>query len=795
MERSSSFSSVAHASWQAASGISHAVFAIEGMRCSACSHAVTRAVDEIPGVKRISVNIATGRASVDWDPRRVSLSGVLDVIAKTGFKPVPLAGESASAEQRAERRVALKRIGLAGLGMMQTMMFVYCIYAAGTHGIDPAIAQYLKLAGLLIATPVLVYSGAPFFIRALRDLRRGTLGMDVPVALALALAYGASVINTLRGAGEIYFDSVTMFIFFLLAGRFVEMTVRQRNLSATEALARSLPSTVTRIARNGATERIAPRFIKPGDLLSIPKGAVVPVDAMLAEGEAVVDESLLTGEAISIPKRAHQPLLGGSINVGHPIRVVAKTRASDSMLANIVSLLERAQAERASITRTADRIASWFVLLTVTLATLAAAFWLFVEPVRALPAALAVLVVTCPCALSLATPAAVAAATTRLARLGLLVTRPDALERLARADLVIVDKTGTLTHGVPAVELTGIRPGHTRGEVLEVAAALESASDHPVALAFRPLFSPGRAASVAKEFVGRGVEGVVDGTLWRLGTYRFAAELIGSGAPVARPTNEGASRSTCCKSDAAGETSRLSAEPLDDSGTDIVLGNSDGVVATFVLDDSLRSDAVRAVEQLRAMGLQVAIASGDHDRVVKKVARKLGIQDCAGRLTPQQKLALIQQRQSAGASVLMVGDGINDGPVLAAAYVSCAMGHGSAVAQAAADLLLLNESLVTLAEAVRTARRMRAVIRQNLVWALTYNLAAVPLAAFGWIPPWVAAIGMSTSSLLVVLNAARLARAITPAVVDVGAGSLTASAADPGAPIPTTPRRAHCAPT
>jgi P-type Cu2+ transporter len=720
-----SLSSLGHASWSAR-GVSHTVFAIEGIRCAACSRAVTRAVSALAGVERISVNVATGRAAVDWDPQSIGLKKILDAVTRAGFKPIPLGGESAAAAQRAEHRLALKRIGLAGLGMMQTMMFVYCIYAAGTHGIDPGIAQYLKLAGLLIATPVLIYSGAPFFTGAFRDFRRGSLGMDVPVALALAVAYTASVANTLRGTGEIYFDSVTMFIFFLLAGRFVEMTVRQGKLSATEALARSLPSTVTRIAPDGTAERIAPDRIRQGDLLSIPKGAVVPVDCRLVEGDTVVDESLLTGESTPITKRPGEALLGGSINVGHPLRVIATTRTSESLLASIVGLLERTQASRPSITRTADRVASWFVLLTVSLATSAAVFWLFAEPSRALPAALAVLVVTCPCALSLATPAAMAAATTRLARLGLLVTRPDALERLARVDVVIVDKTGTLTCGVPSVEVREVEGEYSRAAVLEIAAALERASEHPIAVAFREYANPALLADAVQEMSGWGLQGRVNGTLWRLGTRRFVMELGGSYS--------------------------------NDVDTGIYLGTREGIVATFAVSDGLRPDAAHAVEQLRGMGLQVAIASGDEQERVNGVARQLGVQDALGRLTPQEKLCLVQQRQAAGTNVLMVGDGINDGPVLAAAAVSCAMGRGSAIAQAAADLLLLNESLTTLAEAIRTARQMRGVIRQNLAWALTYNFAAVPLAAMGWIAPWLAAIGMSMSSLLVVLNAARLTR-------------------------------------
>jgi P-type Cu2+ transporter len=654
-------------------------------------------------------------------------------VAAAGFRPVPLAGDAAAAAQRSEYRAALKRIGLAGLGMMQTMMIVYCLYAGGAHGVDPEIAQYLKVAGMLIATPVLIYSGAPFFKGASRDLRGGALGMDVPVALALVLAYGASVVDTLRGSGEIYFDSVTMFIFFLLAGRFMEMTVRQSSLNATEALARSLPASVARILPDGTTERIAPRLIEPGDRLVIPRGAVIPVDATLAAGEGLVDESLLTGESAAVAKRASESLHGGSVNVGHSIEVIATTHASQSMLANIVSLLERTQAQRAPVARAADRVASWFILVTLTLAACVGAVWLFIEPARALPAALAVLVVTCPCALSLATPVAIAAATSRLARFGLLVTRVDALERLARVDSVIVDKTGTLTAGAYAIQTEWTCPDLSTNQALAIAAALERPSDHPTAVAFRPHLSGAPEVLESKEFAGKGVEGILQGQRWRLGSRDFVLQISRGDSPA---TSSG--------------------EGID---TGIVLGNASGIAAVFSLSDRLRPEATAAIRRLRSLGLRVAIASGDHEKVVQGIARQLGIADARGRLSPAQKLVLVEERQAAGARVLMVGDGINDGPVLAAAYVSCAMAQGSAVAQAAADLLLLNESLETLAEAVATARRMKGVIRQNLGWALAYNLAAVPMAALGWIPPWIAAIGMSASSLAVVLNAARLARA------------------------------------
>ncbi|HEY6922910.1 MAG TPA: cation-translocating P-type ATPase [Steroidobacteraceae bacterium] len=707
------------------------MFAIEGMWCSACSRTITQAVGSVAGVEHISVNVATGRAAVDWDACQVSLEHILQVVVEAGFRPAPLAGEAATAVQRRERRSALLRIGVAGLGMLLTMTLVY---AAGWHGIDSRVAGYLKAGGLVSATAVLLYSGASFFGGAVRKLWHGGMGMDVPVALALALAYGASVANTIRGEGAIYFDSVTMCVLVLLTGRYVEMTIRQRNLSATEALARSLPTQVMRVGAEGITERISPSQVQLGDLLAIPKGGVIPVDALLVEGEAVaVDESLVTGESVALPRHRGQMLLGGSINVGHPIKVKATSCASDSKVAGIVALLEQTQAGRASFTPITDRLAGWFVLSTVLLASCAALLWFFVEPARAIPAALAVLVVTCPCALSLATPATVAAATARLARLGVLVTRSGALERLADVDEVVLDKTGTLTRGMPTVELRRIAQWQSRAEVFAIAAALESISDHAIATAFRAHRTSHREVSEAQEFAGRGIEGSVDGVRWRIGTRDFVAEI-----------------------DQSDPDDRVR---WDDPGIGFVLGNSLGVVAAFALCDGLRPGARRAVRQLREIGLKVTVASGDQASVVQTVSQELDIPEANSRLTPQEKLALVQGRQRAGARVLMVGDGINDGPVLAAASVSCAMAQGSAVAQAAADLLLLNESLDTLADAIAIARQMRTVIHQNLACASICSLAAVPMAALGWMPPWVAVIGMICSSLLVVSNAVRLARA------------------------------------
>jgi len=453
----------------------------------------------------------------------------------------------------------------------------------------------------------------------------------------------------------------------------------------------------------------------------------VPVDGTLLEGNTLVDESLITGESVPVARRAGETLPGGAINLGAPctLRVTADVRGS--RLAGMVGLIERAQAERPPQALAADRAAGKFVLSIVVLAAVVAIGWLLVEPSRAFEAVLAVLVVTCPCALSLATPVALAAATTRLARRGVLVTRANALEGLAGVDTVVLDKTGTLTSARMQLGEQRTLPGHDRERCLALAASLEQHSAHPVASAFTAASMQRLPFGDVREQGGEGLEGTLDGERWRIGRHAFVAALLPeatAGAPA-------------------------------DADESVWLGSTRGLAASFLLEDTLRADAASGVAGLRALGLEVRIASGDRASTVARMAQTLGIADARGRMTPDDKLALIRELQSQGHRVLMVGDGINDGPVLAAANVSAAMGGGAAIAHAAADLLLMNESLGSVAAAVGTGRGTERLVRANLRWALLYNVCAVPLAALGFVPPWLAAVGMSGSSLYVVWRARR----------------------------------------
>ncbi len=718
-----------HARWSPDAGEhEHVVFLVEGMHCANCARSIERAVSALPGVESVRVNGATARAAVDWRGRGgTRLAQILAAVRSAGFTPVPLAGQAATAEFQRERRTALKRVGLASLGMMQAMMYLTALY--GASDIDASMAQLMRIAGMIIVTPVLFYSGAPYLSGAWRDISRRRLGMDVPVAIALLLAWIPSVWNTLRGDGEVYFDSVGMFIFFLSAGRFVEMGLRHRTLGSGEALARSLPAEVTRIAADGTRTKIGVAALAAGDIFLVPKGGVVAVDAVLApqvapDSRASLDESLITGESAAVARAHGEQIRSGSVNLGAPLFLVATAAVADSTLASMVRLLERAQATRPRMALAADRVASWFVFLILLLAAVTAIAWWPIDPARAFAAVLAVLVVTCPCALSLATPVAVAAATSRLTRLGVLVTRADAIERLARADTVVFDKTGTLTAGgvsITGVELLSDLP---REHVLAIAAALEKQSAHPLAAAFRDFEAGNLQAHSVREIDGAGIEGTVDGARWRLGRRDFAADAPGDSA--------------------------------DDAG--LFLGSGTGLAARISVGTPLRPEAREAIDALRRIGLRVIIASGDSREAVAQVAGALDIDEAHARLDPAAKIALVRGLEASGRRAFVIGDGINDGPVLASAHVSCAMGQGSAIAQTASDLLLIHENLAALPQAISSARAALRLVRQNLGWALFYNLAAVPLAAFGLVPPWLAALGMSLSSLGVVLNARRLAR-------------------------------------
>lgn len=713
-----------------AANLREASLILEGIVCAACVWLNERHVNALPGVVEFRVNYSNHRARVKWDDSRIHLSDILRAISEIGYIAHPFDPGRQEKLQKAERRTFLRRIALAALGTMQVMMLAVALYAGEYDGMERDLRDFLRWVSLLLTLPVVLYSAQPFFRSAWRDLKRRQLGMDVPVSLAIGGAFVASAWATALGYQEVYFDSVCMFTLFLLTGRFLEMGARHRAGQAAEELVRLLPATATRLSR-GVEEKVPVADLAPGDRVLVRPGETVPADGRVLEGVSAVDESLLTGESLPLARRSGDPLVGGALNVESPLVMAVEKVGGDTVLAAITRLLDRAQTEKPRVAQLADRVAAWFVAALLLLAAGVALYWWQQDPSQAFRITLAVLVVTCPCALSLATPAAVTAATGSLTRLGVLTTRGHALETLARATHVIFDKTGTLTEG--RLRLAAVRPLTGLGEeqCLAIAAAVEQGSEHPVALALRAAQSLPPQAQEVVATPGEGIQARVDGRHYRVGTPAFAAGL-------------------------AGETPRLSAEQGGEGLTQVVLGGAEGLLAVFVFSDQLRSGAAQAVQRLRDLGLQVELLSGDDPRPVEEIAGQLDIAQARARCRPQDKLDHIRSLQAGGAVVAMVGDGVNDAPVLAGAQVSVAMGGGTQLAHATGDMVLLSERLDHLADAVTMARRTLRVVRQNLAWALVYNLIALPLAMAGWVAPWMAAIGMSASSLLVVLNALRL---------------------------------------
>jgi Cu2+-exporting ATPase len=727
-----------------ADGYREAALLLEGVRCSACVWLNEQVIGRLPGVAGVSINYATRRAQVRWDPARLQLSEILASVARIGYRAFPYDRMRADAAHRRERRAALWRLFVAGFGTMQVMMYAVPVYIAGGEGGMPAdVEALMRWASLVLTVPVVAYSAQPFFLGAWRELRARRAGMDVPVALGIAVAFGASLWATLRGGGEVYFDSVTMFVFLLLAGRFLELEARHRAGAALAHLGRLVPAQAERLREFPGpidTDRVAVSALRRGDFVLVRPGERVPADGTVAQGEGTMNESLLTGESRPVAKRPGSDVIGGAVSVTAPFVVRVERVGADTMLAAIVRLVERAMTERHRLVEIADRCAHWFVLGVLLLAAVTAAVWLTIAPERALWVAVSVLVVTCPCALSLATPVALTVATGELACRGVIVTRGHTVEALARATDVVFDKTGTLTHGelrVAAAIALGALPLE-RCEAL--VRALEAVSEHPVARALmrhtdasRPV---ARVADRSASHPGRGVEGEVDGVRYRLGTRAFCAELA---------------RVSC--DNAPGPQV---------AATVVYLVAAGAWLAQLELADTLKPGAAGLVRSLEAMGKRVHLLSGDAAGPVRAVATALGIAAVRAAADPAAKQAYVGALQQAGAIVAMVGDGVNDAPVLAQANVSIALGTGAEIAQARADAILLGGDPAALAGAFDLARETLRVIRQNLVWAAVYNLAAVPAAAAGCITPWMAGLGMSGSSLAVVLNALRLRRRGAP---------------------------------
>ncbi len=716
---------------------------LDGLTCGACVWLVESWLARERGVAQAGVNFATRRLHLVWREGETTLDRLIGAIATIGYRAHPYDPARREALARAERRTLVVRAGVALLAMMQVMMFAVPGYVSDGP-IAPEHQRLLDWASLVVTLPAVLYSAWPFFAGAWRDLALRRLGMDVPVALGIGAAFAASAWSTLGAGGPVYYDSVTMFVALLLVARLVELVVRHRAGEAIERTARALPAVAERYDAwpDPRTSTVDAARLAPGDIVLVRAGATMPADGVVVDGSALVEEAMLTGESWPRSRGAGDRVLAGAVARDRPLVVRVTAAGEATELASVMRMADRAASARPRVARLADRVAAGFVAGLVALAAVTAIAWLAIDPSRALPVTFALLVVSCPCALSLATPAALAASAGALGRRGIVLARPDALEALARVTHVVLDKTGTLTEGAVRLGAVALAGGATRAEALAIAAALEVRSEHPVARALvaahagEPRAGEPPPAEELAQSPGLGVAGVVAGTRYRLGRIDHVAGVAGTMPPA------------------------LAAfvREADAGATVVALGSERGYVAAFALGDALREGAGAMVERLAGMGIAVSVLSGDRETSARAFAAAAGIAAARGDLSPEAKRDAVAALQRDGAVVAMVGDGVNDAPPLAQAQVSISLAQATPVAQLASDVVILAGGLERIADAIAQARRAQAVVRQNLAWAVLYNAIAIPAAALGHVTPLFAAIGMSGSSIAVVANAARLSR-------------------------------------
>lgn len=722
-----------------------AALILEGITCAACVWLNERHVRALSGVLSFSVNYSTHRAQVRWDPEQLALSDILRAIRAIGYRAHPYDPGTRDQTFKRERHIALRRLAVAGLGMMQVMMLAVALWLG--HGDEhyADILQFMRWVAAALTTPVVFYAALPFYTSAWRDLRHGQLGMDVPVSLAILSTYFASVYSVFLGTGEhVYFESVAMFVFFLLTSRYLELLARQRSSREVDRLDRLIPALATRLDSDGQEEQVAVAELRPGDQVRVRPGETIPADGIVTEGHSSINQAMLTGESEPCPRRPGEAVTGGTVNIDGPLQVEVTHVGAETTLAAIQRLLDRAQTEKPRLARLAERGTGHFVAAVLVLTAVVGLVWyVWIAPDRAFWVVVAMLVATCPCALALATPVAITTTTGVLSRLGLLLTRGQAVEDLARVHVICFDKTGTLTVGQPQWISTQMLASTAPAELdtwdaqtaLRLATALEQHSEHPMAKALVAATRNRSAEQITLSEIhntpGEGLSALWHGQRLAVGTAAF----VGVAPPpdvLPPPTHPGAST--------------------------VWLAYAGQPLAVFWLADQVREGVDEAVIALQQLGLEVVLLSGDRPEAAQRFATQMGITEAHGGMTPEDKLRYVRERQARGQIVLMAGEGINDAPVLAGASISLAMGSGTRIAQTQADLVLISDRIAALPAAIAQARRTLGVIRQNIIWAVGYNALALPIAATGFLTPWLAALGMSLSSLLVVGNALRLRR-------------------------------------
>ena len=710
---------------------------LENIRCAACLWLNERVLRGLDGVIEVDLDYASHHARVRWDPARIKLSEILESILSIGYVAHPYDATRREELNRIQEKRSIERLIFAGVIGMMVMNFAIAGYVMGLGDETGELSLWVRIGrwtSLFATTTLLAYPGQEFFIGAWRDLRNRRLGMDVPIVLGLSFAYLGSLHTTWSQSGEVYYDSIAMFVFLVLLARRIELRGRVRAADALDRVGKILPRLATRLDADGEQEVLV-TDLAPGDRVRVHPGEIVPADGRLIDGRSTFDESLLTGEPLPVARQPGDMLIGGTCNVDQAVILEVEKDTGDSTVAEIHRLLMRGMREAPRYAVLAQRAAAWFVAVVLLIAAVTATTWLLIDPALALPNTVAVLIVTCPCAFALATPVAAAIGVGRLADAGMLTVRSDAIEHLAQCDTFAFDKTGTLTLGELRVEQIATFGNLDAAQAMSLAAALEAHSEHPIGKALRAQHQgPVREVSDHLNRVGEGIQGTIDDTIWRIGKPAFAL-------PAASLPRLQADHPTLMSS----------------AYVVVALCDMDGNGALFALSDQMRPGVQELLATLRDRGVRhIALLSGDSQESVQQFAQNLDFDEALGDQKPSDKLTWIRRRQGDGARVAMAGDGINDAPTLAAADVSVSFAHATELAQVSSGLLVLGNDLGVIGEMRVVAEKTRRIMRQNLGWAAAYNFLAVPAAALGMIAPWGAAIGMSLSSLLVVLNALRL---------------------------------------
>jgi len=708
---------------------------IEGIRCASCVWLLEKLLAMEPGLMMIHVNYATHRARIRFNPQQTGAAQLFTAISRLGYLPHPFTAAAVQESAAREQRSLLIRFGTAAFLSMQLMGFSFALYGGYFHGIDPGVEKMMQYFAAAVATPVVFYSGWPFFSGAWRSLNSLAASMDLLIALGVSAAYGYSLYALFVG-GDVYFDSAAMIITLILLGRLFESAARNRSISGIDKLLKLAPESAHRVVGD-KIDVVASTSLAPGDTVLVRAGERIPVDCRIIEGTTELDESTITGEAMPVAKHPGDQVAAGTMNLLTSLTLEVERPAADSFIARMARLVEEAQNRKAPIQSLADKVATLFVPLVALIALGTGLYWHFLGEAHSTPLlnAISVLIVACPCALGLATPTAVLAATGSAAARGILFRGGDLLEMAARIDLVAFDKTGTLTHGHPTVARIVTAPGMAEQELLRVASHVEGGSNHPLARGILARaetlgIQPTGTATVTT-VPGRGLRALQDGQLLLVGSRTFLTE---NGITV----------------------------PALDAGalTEVHISRAGAWLGTLLVEDPLRDEAKPTLQQLQNLGLKTFLLTGDRDETARAVCQQLALPGYRANMSPADKTSWIAEQQQTGRKVMMVGDGINDAPALSLADAGCAMAGGTDIALETSDIVLTRPDLGRLYEAVLIARQALRVIKQNLFWAFSYNLAMIPLAACGKLAPVWAAVAMASSSVLVVGNSLRLGRQV-----------------------------------